>query len=401
EVQKDRSDIYYDNKSAIIGASFESGYDQGKFRLNAIYSVADNHRNFRQYDMESDQFDYYLNSQTKNEIVSLNVSNKVAVGSGTVETGMMHNVYQSGFSNESELIDYGVSLKQWLNRPFIRLASQLNSSLTGYIGLGVSFTEDDSAFEPRAGLTFGLGNAHSLNLGAGVYSQLLSPMSYWFDAGYGETNWSEDADFYTLLKSYRGTFSHDIAGRDYSLHTEVFYYYFPEVNSVNAIEQLAANTSGVSMTFEKDFSKSTYLKVGGSLFDSDVKANENYYNSQYNVSLSGGKEWDLSSSSKNRRLSLDLRALYQGGYQNYLNSQGAVVNAPPREYFDNHPYLRFDVRLVWKRYHANRTTSIALDLQNAANIQNQAYQYYDGFTNQWEVQNNLGLIPILAYRVEW
>ncbi|MEQ8469763.1 MAG: TonB-dependent receptor [Marinoscillum sp.] len=401
EVQKDRSDIYYDNKTGIIGATWETGYDQGKVSLNAVYSATDNRRNLRQYDFGSDQFNFNLNNRTKNEIISLNVSNKVEVGSGTVEAGMIQNFYQIEYSNTSDIIDQSILVKQWLSRPFVRMNGQLGSSLTGYLGLGASITDGDQVVEPRAGLTLGVGKAHSLSLGAGVYSQLLSPMSYWFDAGYGETNWSDDPGFYALLKSYRGTFSHDITGRDYSLHTEVFYYYFPEVNSVTSDDQLTAYTNGLSLTFEKDFSKSTYLKVGGSLFDSEVKVYENYYNSQYNFNLSTGKEWDLSNAVKNRRLSVDLRGMYQGGYQNYLNPQILVVNAPPSDYYDNHPYIRFDLRVVWKRYHENRTSSIALDLQNVANIQNQAYQYYDGFTNQWEVQNNLGLIPILAYRVEW
>lgn len=405
EVQKDRSDIYYDNKTGIAGLSWESGYDHGKFTLSAVYSVADNQRDQTSYDSNDESLAEY-NVMSKKTVFSVNASNIVNIGSGVVEVGVTQNIYNSILDSDFPYLSTPrpkiyLENSQWLSRPYVRMDGKFSSSLTGYLGLGASITDGDQVVEPRAGLTLGVGKAHSLSLGAGVYSQLLSPMSYWFDAGYGETNWSDDPGFYALLKSYRGTFSHDIAGRDYSLHTEVFYYYFPEVNSVIAVDPLAAYTSGVSMAFEKDFSKSTYLKVGGSLFDSEMKTNENYYNSQYNVSFTGGKEWDLSNSLKNRRLSLDLRALYQGGYQHYFNSQGAVVNAPPREYFDNHPYLRFDVRLVWKRYHANRTSSIALDLQNAANIQNQAYQYYDRFTNQWEVQNNLGLIPILAYRVEW
>ncbi len=98
-----------------------------------------------------------------------------------------------------------------------------------------------------------------------------------------------------------------------------------------------------------------------------------------------------------------MRAMYQGGYRPYVNY--AFTNfeliSLPGDYFDQREYLRFDLRLVWKRYHENRTTSFALDLQNVANIENFAYQYYDSFKGQWEVQNQLGLIPILAYRVEW
>ena len=162
----------------------------------------------------------------------------------------------------------------------------------------------------------------------------------------------------------------------------------------------------MSVVMTKDFSNTAYMNVGASIYDSEIDVYESYFNTGYSATVSAGKEWDLTSGSKNRRLSVDLRGMYQRGYRPYdapIGDPGGrfLLVQRPEDYYQQRDYLRFDLRVVWKRYHGNRTTSFALDLQNVANIENFAYQYYDSFTRQWEVQNQLGLIPILAYRVEW
>ncbi len=119
--------------------------------------------------------------------------------------------------------------------------------------------------------------------------------------------------------------------------------------------------------------------------------------------MAAGKEWDVSKGTKNRRLGLNLRGQYQGGFyysENIPTTDGSMSGYSRFDY-RTAPYLRFDVRLLWTRYRENRTTSIALDLQNASGVQNEGYKYFDGFTNQLETQYQLGLIPILTYRVEW
>ena len=405
EVEKDRKDIYYSNKTGIAGVSWKQGRNNGQFRAGIAYSVADNERDEARYNsVDQEESDALVTN--KQSVISANLANIQQVGNGQVEIGVMQNFYHLDYyfgGNNETIIIADFERDQWLSRPYARFSGNLGSKLTGYAGLGVSLTDGDQSFEPRLGLMLPIGLKQSISLGGGLYSQLLTPFNYYFDAGYGESNLDVGLSSSELLRSMRASLSHDVVGKDFSLHTEVFYYYFPEVYGVafNAAEP--AQTNGISMVYTKDFSKTAYLNIGASWFDSEIDVYENYFNTGYSLNLSTGKEWDVSNSTKNRRLSVDMRAMYQGGYRPYVNY--AFTNfeliSLPGDYFDQREYLRFDLRLVWKRYHENRTTSFALDLQNVANIENFAYQYYDSFKGQWEVQNQLGLIPILAYRVEW
>ncbi|WP_421877486.1 TonB-dependent receptor [Marinoscillum sp.] len=405
EVEKDRKDIYYNNKTAIIGANWETGFDKGKLRVSAAYSVADNDREETVYANDSDAQVDSERVTSKREVASLNAVSTQKLGNGELELGLMQNFYQNRYEgiNQPTAFQSDVDFKQWLTRPYVKLEGALGQRLAGTAGFGASFTEGDYVLEPRLGLKLDVGAKNQVSLGVGVYSMLMNPYNYFHNAGYGELQLFSDPSDYGLLTNYRGTLAHDILGSDWSLHSEFFYYRFPEANSVSSTQTELAFTGGLSTNFKKDFGRSAYLNLGGSWFDSEIDVYESYYNTQYSFTLSSGKEWDLSNEAKKRKLSVDLRGMYQAGYRPHLGAPYLESNFTtiPANFIDQQPYLRFDLRVVWKRYHENRTTSIALDLQNVANIENFAYQYYDTFTDQWETQNQLGLIPILAYRVEW
>lgn len=402
EVEKDRKNINYYNQTGIVGAKWSAGNDKGRFSLGVAYSIADNERDETTFDQEDEAMET-IETRGKQRVLSVNVAKVRQVGKGRVEYGLMQNFYELDYVNVrdgSTVIDE--SLQQWLSRPYLRFVGNLGKSLTGYMGTGVSLTKGDQSLDPRIGVSYTMGKRHSLGLGAGRYSQLLDPDTYYFDAGYGETFVGGDVSEYGLMPTYKGTLSHDVLGDDLTLHSELFYYYFPEVWSVKQegrTDKVPASSYGLSVLLTKEFSKLAYLNLGGTLLESKVDGDASYFNTNHSLTLAAGKEWDVSKASKNRRLSVDLRAMHQGGYRPYDNA--VMERNLPSDFFDQRAYLRFDLRVVWKRYLTNRTTSLALDLQNVANIENFAYQYDDDFTNQWETQNQLGLIPIVAYRVEW
>ncbi|WP_258098265.1 TonB-dependent receptor [Marinoscillum pacificum] len=407
ENAKDRKDIYYNNQTGIAGAALKVGRSSGQLDLSIAYSVADNERSQANYDNSDDKF-YTNNVLNNRQVVSFNASNVQRISNGQIEVGVMQNfyTYEYQMTTTNILFNPSANYQQWLARPYARLEGQLSSKVSGYLGTSASFTNGDQVVDPRAGVTVGIGKTQSITLSGGMYSQLLNPYNYNFGAAYGELYLSDDPEDYSFMSSYRGTVSHDVSSRDFTVHTEVFYYYFPDVNYSGSDEKETATTGGMSVVMTKDFSNTAYMNVGASIYDSEIDVYESYFNTGYSATVSAGKEWDLTSGSKNRRLSVDLRGMYQGGYRPYNGPIGDpggrfLLVQRPEDYYQQRDYLRFDLRVVWKRYHENRTTSIALDLQNVANIENFAYQYYDSFTRQWEVQNQLGLIPILAYRVEW
>ena len=66
------------------------------------------------------------------------------------------------------------------------------------------------------------------------------------------------------------------------------------------------------------------------------------------------------------------------------------------------PYQRLDLRIV---YQSGRDKKYkhrwSLDIQNVLNTQNDGFRYYDRWLKKVILQKQLGLVPVLSYRLEW
>lgn len=130
-----------------------------------------------------------------------------------------------------------------------------------------------------------------------------------------------------------------------------------------------------------------------------------------NVTL--GREWaGTDRKNRDRVYGLNLALIAHGGER-----YGTVV--PPaagagliRQFFNplslgdgyvnqNPLYFRPDLRLYRTKTRPKTTTTLALDVQNAAGIQNTASVYYDAFLRRPEERFQLGLLPVLSYRIVW
>ena len=394
EVIKDRRDIYYDNKTGVIGASLKSGFDNSHLTTSVVLSGYENTRDQYEYD-DNDVRDTSLIMQNSQRILSIHSSYNRSIGGANLTLGVLANQYSWAGSLQGI---YDHSLNQLLINPYAQIEWRVFSDLKVKAGVNYNQSTDDASIDPRISLTQQLNANNYLTIAGGKYSQLTNPYNYYFNHTEGGQVWDEN---YGLIRSYRGTFTHVYEKRGFNIQSELFGYFYP---SVMILGERTAWTAGGTLTSEKSFSDGLYFRFGGSVFESEIEGTvEQPYNTKYNVSMAAGKEWDVSKGSKNRRLGLNLRGQYQGGfnyYENLPNPDGAMTDFTRYDYRTT-PYLRLDVRLLWTRYRENRTTSIALDLQNASGVQNEGYKYFDGFTNQLETQYQLGLIPILTYRVEW
>lgn len=64
-------------------------------------------------------------------------------------------------------------------------------------------------------------------------------------------------------------------------------------------------------------------------------------------------------------------------------------------------YFRTDVRLNIKKQRAKFTGTLSLDIQNVANRQNVYNQYYNADKDEVQTFYQVGIIPVLAYRIEF
>jgi hypothetical protein len=168
-----------------------------------------------------------------------------------------------------------------------------------------------------------------------------------------------------------------------------------------------SKVTGSEITVEKRFEDQWYLLAGGSWYDSKYKIENNgwrntRFNGQYTLNISSGKEWNRK---KEKNFGVHLRALGLGGLRTT-----PIVVLTDGSYFENQikafeqklgDYFRLDARFVWRKNKTGYTRSISLDIQNVLGVENDGFQYYDRLQKRVLIQKQLGIIPILAYRVDF
>lgn len=191
---------------------------------------------------------------------------------------------------------------------------------------------------------------------------------------------------------------------------------FSTLNQINELapDNLSSNgigfNTGLEATIEKKFSDKFYWLLAGSWYSSKFGRDQSQlydarFNGRFTISGTGGKEWALR---KGKVFGINLRLLYLGGLRqqaiNIVESQqlGDTRYINPNIFLTKLPdYFRPDLRVSWRKNKPGYTRTISLDIQNLTNQQNQAYWYYDTFLQKVEKKNQLGLIPVLVYRVDF
>jgi hypothetical protein len=173
--------------------------------------------------------------------------------------------------------------------------------------------------------------------------------------------------------------------------------YFNEAVNFPLENNGRAKVYGVDFTLEKKIGE-LYLIASASLFNSMYEINKKYVDARFNVRqnyvLTAGKEFRLRN--QNKFFSINFRANYRNGLREPLNheiqnqySYGKQISA----------YSRYDLRLSFRKNKTRSSHIWALDIQNVTNQQNISYHYFDNFTNQSEARYQLGVIPVLSYKI--
>ncbi len=181
-----------------------------------------------------------------------------------------------------------------------------------------------------------------------------------------------------------------------------------EYEKGNFVNDGKGRNYGVETQVEKRFYGDVYFMITGSVFQSEYKVGSTYVDSRFNgrftSSLLGGKEWKKT----NKSFGVHARVLYTGGLRQATideatsalaghtvldYSQGYIMQLPN--------YFRTDLRVSWRKNKPGYTRTLSLDIQNLTNQQNVAYQYYDTFLKKINTRYQVGIIPVLAYRIDF
>ncbi|MDW3208763.1 MAG: TonB-dependent receptor [Reichenbachiella sp.] len=296
-----------------------------------------------------------------------------------------------------------------------------------------SFTGEDS-WEPRSSLKWQFRENQSITAGFGMHSRLESLEYYLGNHINSDGTTVDNNPNLGMSKANHFVLGYDrVLGPSLYFKTEVYYqhlYNIPISNnpafgwysSINSsddystiplVNEGTGENYGIEMTLDKRFSRNYYFMVNGSIFESKYKGGDEIErNSRFNGNFTyhglGGKEWKVGKNGKNNILGVSAKISYAGNKRlipidlEESIDQGRQVNDFDRAFEERAPdYFRFDLQISYRKNRAKSTSEWRLDLQNVTGRMNYGEQYYNDGLQQIVQEDQIGLIPVLSYRIEF
>lgn len=386
------------------GTNYEQAYAQSKLNFSSVYTLKHNAKNNFRAGLIIGVPEYSLLTRDKDSTAKLRDLLNV---NGTTQTAQL--------------------FAQW-NHKFGEKLS-INTGLHSFY----LFLNGSNSIEPRAAIKYQSSLKNSFTFGYGLHSQ-LQPMGLYYSRAYQNNgDYSLINKQLGLSKAHHVVVGYDRVLNSYShIKTEVYFQYlfnipigtgtngnYSILNAVDGFDsrQLVnkglGRNYGLELTYERFLHKDFYYLISTSFYQSEFKAQSStWYNTRFNtnyaISVTGGKEWTILTKNKNRVLGLNIKTLLVGGYRYTAVDLPASLAAGETVYnqndlFDkqNPAYFRTDVRVSLKRNYQNITTTVALDIQNASNRKNVGGQYFDIVSGTVKYWYQAPLIPIISYRLEF
>ncbi len=350
-----------------------------------------------------------------------------------------------------------------LIQPFAQWQWRWNDSWTMNTGLhGQVLTLNGSyAIEPRWGLQWKVNPRHKLSLAYGLHSQMVALDQYFLvmedSLGNKETP-NEDLDF---VKSHHVVLGYDWSlPFDMRIKLEAYYQYiydagisrdsssystlnvgsFSQEGPDDIVNGGTGTNYGLEFTFEKFLSKGYYWLLTASLYDSKYVASDGVtrntvFNGNYVLNVLGGYELNLKRKNpkvktppkrieqkekklarwnkkqerkKNSQMSLkfDAKFTLAGGSRYTPIDLDASALEKRAVYVDEsayskqfEPYYRLDLGLTLRMSRGRVTQEFSASCQNVTDKKNPLYNQYDPDRNRLVNVNQLGIYPLLQYKI--
>jgi hypothetical protein len=419
---------------------FTAGYQKSK-----AFAADDNVYRNSNYDIDSITPDMRYTFITGRWSGDFSFNKKYSPASGS-KTGI--NVVRMDFDLQDSTYKQGQYNRRldytgdaYLVQPYFQYKHKFKDKFVlnaGLHGQWLTLNSKSISLEPRIGLRWNANEKQSLNISAGLHSQMQPYYIYFhrvpFDWGYIMHN--SDLSFTRSI--------HFVFGYDYSLKRnarikiETYYLHLYDVpvtrksSSYTVLNEGAVfsrffpsglvndgtgKNYGVEFTYERFFSKTYFLLFTSSLYDSKYKGSDGIerntsFNGEYAANLLGGKEFPLGKN-KNTVLTTGLKLTYAGGLR-YTpvdtaasRVAGEVVELDSlRNTNQFRDYFRLDLKLGVKINAKKITHEFAVDLVNLLNTKNilkLTYFYDPSHPNDNPVKETyqLGFLPLFYYKVDF
>lgn len=431
EIRKHRYDIRFRSQMGAGGFTYKKPVGtKGLWQTAAAYSLLGSTRlgdrlndEYEPIRLEDDIYDQSKLSIHSFYQYKLSTANRLKLGVNATQ----HRYDIRSQQNVGEIPVNGTG-SGWLFQPYANWQSRLSPRLTTNLGLHYSHFafNNTGALEPRASIEWAPTTNNRWSLSYGLHSQLQQPQLYFSSA----TDRNQDLDLskaHHLVLGYQRSLS---AGSRFT--AEVFYQSLYDVpvstrpssfSALNLLEGFidealvnegTGRNYGLEFSLQRFVSNGLYYLLNATLYESKYTGSDGIerntrFNGNYIFNATAGKEWQrINKKGKDRLFGVNFRVAYLGGFRDTPIDEAASRAAGRTVYEEDlafslqqQAYFRTDVRLYMKRNKVNANRTWSLDIQNLTNAENIAFSYYDAQQNTVIEQHQLGLIPMLSYRVEF
>jgi hypothetical protein len=304
----------------------------------------------------------------------------------------------------------------------------LNTGLhTMHFGLNGNTT-----LEPRMGLKWQVNAARSFSAGFGLHSRHEAMTTYFAQQRQqGDTHVQPNRNLGFTRAAHYVLGYDQMLREDLRLKVETYYQHLFNVpvgaeanSSFSAINHERGFTTdslvntgtgrnyGLEMTLEKFFTNNYYFLLTTSLYDSRYTATDGVerntrFNGNHIINFLAGKEFKVGSNSQNligtnakvmwaggnRYTPIDLERSRDAGHEVLVEDQRYTLQAPD--------YFRTDIRFSYRKNKPKASYILSLDIQNITGRENVYSIYYDRMKGDVKTRHQMGLVPILNYRIEF
>ncbi|TXK38138.1 TonB-dependent receptor plug domain-containing protein [Pontibacter qinzhouensis] len=360
-------------------------------------------------------------------------NNRHTLRSGIILSQLGYDASSEGQNDDFEFVRF---IKQDGSTSMVQAYTQWKYRLTEKLTLnsGLHATHfalnGNSSIEPRVGLKWQLMPGKSLSAGAGLHSRHEALSTYFTEQRVQDAVVQPNRNLgFTKAAHYVLAYDH-LLREDLRLKVETYYQHLYNVpvgvgnSSLSTLNASAGFTTdslvnegtgrnyGLELTLEKFFTNNFYYLVTASLFDSKYTATDGIerstrFNGNYITNFLAGKEFRVGKGGKNM-IGTNIKLLWAGGNRYTpidLEKSREKGNAVYKEEQENgaqaDAYFRSDIRVSYRKNNPRASYILSLDLQNVTNRQNMFAQYYDRTTKDIKTSYQMGLVPVLNYRIEF
>ncbi len=433
EVDKDSQDIQYQGKTGALGFSYRTNTGRNSsLELSTLYSATNQARDYTENDIPLAIYNGYGREEFtfQRELISNRIEFKRQWKKGWWRLGSLNDFHyaqiRSRYYAESSGTFIGenrVSLLGINWQPYLQVRWMVSPRLTVIPGLRYSyFTHSkSSSFEPRLDVSYDFNSRNYITILL-ARNSMTQPARYYLTNSRNRYLGFSYSDNLTVVYGYQARQNFQLKLTAYLQCQDEIPEFAPLfVSAANQFEELPlfnlanegkARNYGLEAVVERKIENGFYLLGGSSIYKSEFRAQSAWWDSRFDgnftLNITMGKERMQPRQNKKRYFRYSGRILLIGGFNQRAIDSSLSSQSRTTVYDYGQPfviglenYIRLDLSVSWRTEKPGSSRVFGIDIQNVLNREHSFGNYFDVRQDRVISKNQLGLIPVMYYRIEF